>query len=97
MDGRRRFEFQYDDDGEVTGLIQRSIVDPKLEWQVSLVKQSVTPGPHFNAQPARAKLLSRSGAEDGQLALGPGVAKSARAHGGHRMTCFTRHLSCRTR
>src|SRR3546814_13334524 len=81
MDGRRRFEFQYDDDGDVTGLIQRSIIDPKLEWQVSLVKQAVTPGPHFNARAARAKLMSRSGADDGSFAWGPGVPKADRAHG----------------
>ncbi len=67
-DGRRRFEFQYDDNGEITGLIQRSIVDPKLQWQVSLVKRAVTPGPHFNAKAARAKLMSRSGADDGSFA-----------------------------
>ena len=96
MDGRRRFEFQYNDDGEVTGLIQRSIVDPKLEWQVSLVKQSVTPGPHFNAKAARAKLMSRSGADDGSFAWGPGVPKEGRAHGDDRMTCFTCHLSWTT-
>src|SRR3546814_16070934 len=89
MDGRRRFEFQYDDDGEVTGLIQRSIVDTKLEWQVSLVKQAVTPGPHFNAKAARAKLMSRSGADDGSFAWGPGVARTDRAHGDDRMACFT--------
>src|SRR3546814_16912930 len=64
-DGQRLFELQYGDDGDVTGLIQRSIIDPKLEWQVSLVKQAVTPGPHFNARAARAKLMSRSGADDG--------------------------------
>src|SRR3546814_14432805 len=85
MDGRRRFEFQYGDDGEVTGLIQRSIVDPKLEWQVSLVKQAVTPGPHFNAKAARAKLMSRSGADDGSFAWGPGVAKTDRAQGCARL------------
>jgi len=95
-DGRRRFEFQYGDDGEVTGLIQRSIVDPKLEWQVSLVKQAVTPGPHFNARAARAKLMSRSGADDGSFAWGPGVSKSDRAHGDDRMACFTCHLSWTT-
>jgi len=95
-DGRRRFEFQYDDNGDVTGLVQRSIVDPKLEWQVSLVKQSVTPGPHFNAKAARAKLMSRSGGEDGQFAWGPGIAKEDRAHGDDRMTCFTCHLSWTT-
>ncbi|SBV34516.1 LVIVD [uncultured Sphingopyxis sp.] len=95
-DGRRRFEFQYNDDAEVIGLIQRSIVDPKLEWQVSLVKQAVTPGPHFNAKAARAKLMARSGSEDGKYEWGPGVAKEDRAHGDDRMTCFTCHLSWTT-
>ncbi|WP_166943900.1 hypothetical protein [Sphingopyxis panaciterrae] len=95
-DGRRRFEFQYDDNAEVVGLIQRSIVDPKLEWQVSLVKQAVTPGPHFNAKAARAKLMARSGAEDGSFAWGPGVPREDRAHGEDRMTCFTCHLSWTT-
>ncbi len=95
-DGKRRFEFQYDDDGNVTGLIQRSIVDPELQWQVSLVKQSVTKGPHFNARAARAKLMSRSGAEDGSYAWGPGIAKEDRAHGDDTMTCFTCHLSWTT-
>src|SRR3546814_15955379 len=51
--GRRRFEFQYGDDGEVTGLIQRSIVDPKLEWQVHPVKQAVTPGRPFHRSEER--------------------------------------------
>jgi hypothetical protein len=95
-DGKRRFEFQYGDDGEVTGLLQRSIVDPKLSWQVSLVKQAVTKGPHFNAKAARAKLMARSGAEDGSFAWGPGVAKEDRAHGEDKMTCFTCHLSWTT-
>lgn len=95
-DGKRRFEFQYDDNGEVTGLIQRSIVDPKLEWQVSLVKQAVTPGPHFNAKAARAKLMARAGSDDNQYAWGPGVAKEDRAHGDDKMTCFTCHLSWTT-
>jgi hypothetical protein len=95
-DGRRRFEFQYNDNGDVTGLIQRSIVDPKLEWQVSLVKQAVTPGPHFNAKAARAKLMARSGADDGTFAWGPDVAKEDRAHGEDKMTCFTCHLSWTT-
>src|SRR3546814_551596 len=95
-DGRRRFEFLYNDDAEVIGLIQRSIVDPKLEWRVSLVKQAVTPGPHFNAKAARAKLMARSGSEDGKYEWGPGVAKEDRAHGDDRMTCFTCHLSWTT-
>ncbi|WP_416195004.1 hypothetical protein [Sphingopyxis sp.] len=95
-DGRRRFEFQYNDDAEVVGLIQRSIVDPKLEWRVSLVKQAVTPGPHFNAKAARAKLMARAGADSGEFEWGPGVAKEDRAHGDDKMTCFTCHLSWTT-
>src|SRR3546814_8895536 len=72
------------------------IFDPKLEWRVSLVKQAVTPGPHFNAKAARAKLMARSGSEDGKYEWGPGVAKENRAHGDDKMTCFTCHLSWTT-
>jgi hypothetical protein len=68
-------------------LIQRSIVDPNLEWEVSQVRDSTdaslppcvatgeeaTPGPCFNIRSARAKLMSRSGAETGQYAFGEGV------------------------
>ncbi|UXC93501.1 MULTISPECIES: LVIVD repeat-containing protein [unclassified Sphingobium] len=95
-DGKRRFEWYYDASGRQR-LIQRSIVDPKLEWEVSLVKDSVDPAnPHFNAKAARAKLVSRSGAEDGSFAFGPGVAKADRAHGDDNMACFTCHLSWTT-
>ena len=53
-------------------LIQRSIVDPKLEWEVSLVKDSVDPAsPHFNAKAARAKLMSTLGRRRRQLRLRP--------------------------
>jgi hypothetical protein len=95
-DGRRRFEFEYNDKAEVTGLIQRSIVDPKLEWRVSLVKLAVTPGPEFNAKAARAKLMAKSGSEDGTYAWGPGVPKEERAHGDDKLACFTCHLSWTT-
>lgn len=95
-DGKRRFEWYFDASGRQR-LIQRSIVDPKLEWEVSLVKDSVDPAnPHFNAKAARAKLMSRSGAEDGSFAFGPGVAKEDRAHGDDSMACFTCHLSWTT-
>ncbi|PNQ00349.1 LVIVD repeat-containing protein [Sphingobium sp. SA916] len=95
-DGKRRFEWYFDASGRQR-LIQRSIVDPKLEWEVSLVKDSVDPAnPHFNAKAARAKLVSRSGAEDGSFAFGPGVAKADRAHGDDNMACFTCHLSWTT-
>src|SRR5690606_9618908 len=56
-DGRRRFEWIEGEDGRRI-LIQRSIVDPKLEWKVSLVKDSVDPdNPDFNLKSARSKLM----------------------------------------
>ena len=52
-DGRKRFEW-------VNGaLYQRSVMNPKLEWKMSLVKNSVDPtNPAYNAKAARAKLMS---------------------------------------
>jgi len=90
-DGQRRFEW-------IAGkLIQRSIVDPKLQWEVSLVKDSVDPSsPRFNLKAARAKLMSRTGGEDGQFAFGSGVAASDRAHKDSEVACFTCHLSWTT-
>ncbi len=95
-DGRRRFEWSADTGGRPV-LIQRSIVDPKLEWRIHLVKDSVdAASPNFNAKAARAKLMSRSGADDGRFAFGPGVAKLDRAHDDDKMACFTCHLSWTT-
>ncbi|MEO6388986.1 MAG: hypothetical protein ABIT16_05890 [Croceibacterium sp.] len=95
-DGQRRFEWTYDSMGR-RALVQRSIVDPSLQWQVSLVKDSVDPGnPHFNAKAARAKLMSRGGAETGKFEFGPGIALDNRAHPDSEMACFTCHLSWTT-
>ncbi|MCJ8155885.1 multiheme c-type cytochrome [Sphingomonas sp. LaA6.9] len=95
-DGQRRFEWYYDASGNRV-LIQRSIVDPRLEWRVSLVKDSVDRNnPHFNAKAARAKLMSRTGTETGEYGFGPGVPKSERAHTDDNMACFTCHLSWTT-
>jgi len=107
-DGRRRFEWAERDGRRV--LIQRSIVDPNLEWQVSQVRDSVdpalppcaargdqaTPGPCFNLRSARAKLVARSGAETGRMIFGAGVADSELAHPDGEMACFTCHLSWTT-
>ena len=94
-DGKRRFEWV--DEGGRRVLIQRSIVDPKLEWRVHLVKDSVDPtSPWFNAKAARAKLMSRSGADDGLYRFGPGVPLADRAHDSDKMACFTCHLSWTT-
>jgi hypothetical protein len=95
-DGQRRFEWGTDNFGRRT-LVQRSIVDPRLSWQVSLVKDAVDPAsPHFNARSARAKLMSRSGADDGKFAFGPGIAPADRAHDPEEVACFTCHLSWTT-
>jgi hypothetical protein len=95
-DGKRRFEWFFESDGS-RKLIQRSIVDPNLEWEVRLVKDSVTKeSPHFNAKAARAKLISRIDYSDGNYGFGPGVAKEDRAHADENMACFTCHLSWTT-
>jgi len=104
-DGKRRFEWTTDDAGR-RQLIQRSIVDPKLEWRVSLTKDSVDAAlpecadadarPCFNAKSARAKMMSKQGAEDGRFAFGPGIAPAERAHKDEEMACFTCHLSWTT-
>lgn len=95
-DGKRRFEWTYDSMGR-RALIQRSIIDPKLEWEVRLVKDSVdAENPHFNAKAARAKLMSRSGAETGKFEFGPGIEAAERAHRDEEMACFTCHLSWTT-
>ncbi len=95
-DGQRRFEWTWDNMGRQK-LIQRSIVDPELEWEVSLTKDSVdAASPHFNAKSARAKLMARSGAESGQFEFGTGIAAGDRAHEEGEMACFTCHLSWTT-
>ncbi len=95
-DGKRRFEWVFDNAGR-RSLVQRSIVDPALSWKIHLVKDSVDPAsPYFNAKAARAKLMSKSGAQDGSFSFGPGVPKSDRAHDSSKMACFTCHLSWTT-
>ena len=95
-DGRRRFEWTTNSEGR-RELIQRSIVDPKLQWSVSLVKDSVDPNsPRFNLKAARAKLMSKSGAETGNFLFGPGVSDANLAHKPNEMACYTCHLSWTT-
>ena len=95
-DGQRRFEWVLGADG-ARMLIQRSIVDPKLQWEVSLVKDSVdAAAPGFNAKAARAKLMSRYGGETGTFEFGAGIEPEDRAHRDPEMACFTCHLSWTT-
>jgi hypothetical protein len=84
-DGRLRFQWV---DG---ALYQRSMVDPKLEWKVSLVKNSVTPGrPEYNEKAARAKLMSR---DTTRLTWGLAAAANDLAHGDDKMECYACHTS----
>jgi hypothetical protein len=87
-DGRRRFEWL---DGR---LVQRSILDPQREWEVSLVKDSVTPAhPHYNEKAARAKLMSR---DTKNLSWGATVAPGDLAHADEEMECYACHTSWTT-
>jgi hypothetical protein len=87
QDGRKRFEWR---EGK---LYQRAATDPDKEWEVTLVKDTVTPGnAKYNAKAARAKLMS----DDGSMQWGPGVDPAKLAHGNDKMTCYTCHLSWTT-
>jgi len=95
-DGQRRFEWMENEEGRRV-LIQRSLVDPELQWEMSLVRDSVDPStPVFNARAARSKLMSRYGAETGNFEFGSGIEESDRAHQDEEMACFTCHLSWTT-
>ena len=84
-DGRRQFEWV---DG---ALYQRSMVDPNLEWKMSLVKDTVTPGsPNYNEKAARAKLMSL---DTNTLKWGQALDSSNLAHGDDKMECYSCHTS----
>jgi len=105
MDGQRRFEWMKTPSGRKV-LLQRSIIDPNKTWQVHLLKDAVDIGnlgktwddgtPVFNPKAARAKLMAKSAAEDGQYKFGSGVPKEQRAHRDDDMACFTCHLAWTT-
>jgi len=91
-DGKLRFEWVEKDGRRV--LMQRSIVDPKLEWQIHLVKDSVDrASPDFNPKAARAKLMGRITKDGKPFTWGPGVAKADLAHKDGEMECYACHTS----
>ena len=84
-DGKRRFEWQGDH------LIQRSVLDPELEWQLSLVKDSVNPEhAEYNEKAARAKLMSNDVASQD---WGMDVAVDSFAHKDEEIECYTCHTA----
>ncbi|MDP9139941.1 MAG: hypothetical protein M3O62_04015 [Pseudomonadota bacterium] len=75
-------------------LIQRSNVTEGLEWEMSLVKDSVTKGSaHYNEKAARAKLMSKDTKEQ---TWGTKVKPEDRAHQEEEMLCVTCHTSWTT-
>ncbi|HUL92109.1 MAG TPA: hypothetical protein VLV56_07140 [Burkholderiales bacterium] len=88
QDGRRRFEWRKG------RLYQRSALDPEREWEMTLVKDTVTPGhPKYNEKAARAKLM-HSGEAGRAGKWGPGAG--GYAHGNDKMACYTCHVSWTT-
>jgi hypothetical protein len=94
-DGQRRFEWIEREGRQV--LIQRSLLDPKLEWQIKLTKDTVDrASPAFNAKSARAKLMSKISQDGRPFNWGPGVSQGDLAHNDDEMECFACHTSWTT-
>ena len=87
-DGRRRFEWVGDE------LVQRSVMDPDLEWNLSLVRDTVREGSaKYNEKAARAKLMS-SDVESQHWGLD--IEAHMRAHSEEEMECYACHTSWTT-
>ena len=86
-DGRRRFEWRGPE------LYQRSMLDPQLEWKMTLVKDTVDPAsPAYNAKAARAKLMAKGT----ELVWGTGTPPGMLAHPDEEVACYTCHTSWTT-
>ncbi len=84
-DGKRRFEWQGDK------LIQRSVVDPEIEWELSLVKDTVNPEhAEYNEKAARAKLM---GSDVSTQDWGTDIPWQQLAHKDEEIECYTCHTS----
>ena len=87
-DGRLRFEWIGNE------LYQRSMLDPELEWKMSLVKDTVSSShPEYNAKAARAKLMSD---DTSTLEWGLNVPYEQLAHADDEIECYTCHTSWTT-
>jgi len=75
--GRRRFAWINN------RLVQRSMLNPEVEWEVIQTKDTITPGnPHYNERSAYAKTIKNAGG---------GIA-----HSDDKMTCYACHTSWMT-
>lgn len=87
-DGKKRFEWIGDK------LIQRSIMTPGLEWEMSLVKDTSNPSSAaYNVVADRAHTMSRDTASQ---AFGIDVKPADYAHGEDKMLCYSCHTSWTT-
>jgi hypothetical protein len=87
-DGRKRFEWVGDK------LIQRSVLDSELEWEMSLVKDTLDPAhSQYNKKAARAKLMSD---DVRSQEWGQQVAVESLAHSNDEMECYSCHTSWTT-
>jgi hypothetical protein len=84
--GARRFEY-------VAGkLVQRSMVEENVEWPVSQVLDSITPGSsNYNEKARLAKTMQKDGATWGSAAPAEKLA-----HTDERMSCYACHTSWMT-
>jgi hypothetical protein len=85
--GQRRFERQGD------AILQRSMVEKDLAWEITQVADSIDPDSrHYNERSALAKTVRFEG---GRLVWGdvPGGDESVCAHADERMSCISCHSS----
>ncbi len=84
--GQRRFYWQ---NGK---LFQRSMLDPKVQWEVVQTIDTITPGnPHYSEASAYAKTVLKD-----NKTWGRADDDSKLAHANSRMTCYTCHSSWTT-
>jgi hypothetical protein len=71
-------------------LFQRSMMDPKVQWEIKQVVDVVSPGsPHYSEQARLAKTIQKDGTTWGSSSAAPNTL----AHGNDRMTCYACHTS----
>ncbi|WP_372861094.1 hypothetical protein [Spongiibacter sp.] len=87
-DGKLRFEWMGDK------LIQRSLVNPGMEWTLSLVKDSIdAKHSEYNAKAARAKRMAKNTETQH---WGDTIDPADAAHGEEEMECYACHTSWAT-
>lgn len=71
-------------------LFQRSMMDPKLEWEIKQVADVVSPGSaNYNEKARLAKTIQKDGSTWGNSSAAPNTL----AHANDRMTCYACHTS----